>query len=370
MKVGIIGARGMVGAVLMRRLIEENDLLGHEVSFFSTSQMEKPAPALNGESSLYKNAYDLEELYPMDVLLVCQGSDYTKRIQPCLRQSGWKGFWIDAASALRMHPESLIVLDPLNDQNIRKYIKEGGRDLVGGNCTVSLLLMALAGLLKDNDIEWISTMTYQAISGAGAKAMKELISQMAYIGEGFKDIQDQDILDVDQLLNFRLSDSDFPQQAVGRPIACNALPWIDSPLPNGKTREEGKAFDEANKILGNNETLPIDGFCVRVPTMRCHSQAVTLKLKSEMSLDQVKEKLQNSHKWLQFVENDQEETLGNLTPVAVSGSLNIAVGRLRELKLGPENNRYIGLYTVGDQLLWGAAEPLRRAFKIAQEELS
>ncbi|MBT3237067.1 MAG: aspartate-semialdehyde dehydrogenase [Bdellovibrionales bacterium] len=367
-KVGIIGQRGMVGSVLMERMKQEGDFKLFEAYFFSTSQIGQDAPEESYTAKLL-SAMCTDDLNKMDIIITCQGSDYTKEVYPKLRQSGWRGYWIDAASHLRMEGDSQLLLDPLNSQEISSYIKRGGRCLVGANCTVSLLLMAMGEWIKRDLVEWVSSMTYQAASGAGAKAMAELISQMKYITQQLGDASAaQSGVELDRLVTSTLSSGQLPVKQFGAPLALSVLPWIDSALDSGQTREEWKAEVEANKILGlaGESRVAIDGCCVRIGAMRSHSQGITVKLKRELPIDELQDVLVESHPWLKLISNSKERTLQNLTPAKVSGSLDIAVGRVRTMTLGPE---YITLFTVGDQLLWGAAEPLRRGLRIILEEI-
>ncbi len=367
MKVGIVGWRGMVGSVLLNRMLEEGDLVGCGVYCFSTSNPGGKPPDLGLEIPPLLDAFDIKVLSDMDVVLTCQGSDYTKRIYEELRGTGWDGYWIDAASALRMQEEAVIVLDPVNKTLIDKALEGGRKTFVGGNCTVSLLLLALLGLLKRDLVEWVSTMTYQAASGAGAGNLLELAHQFSTLGRIIDErCQGKEVgaLEVEAFISEALSGGLLPAEAFGAPLAGNLLPWIDRPVSGGQTREEWKGMAEANKILGREQPIPIDGICVRVGVTRCHSQAVTIKLRGSYPLEDISNWLMTAHEWMELVPNVQDATLKRLTPAAVTGSLKIAVGRLHKLKLGPE---YLALFTVGDQLLWGAAEPLRRMFRIIRD---
>ncbi len=359
-KLGFIGARGMVGRVLLERMREEDDFRFFETFFFSTSQVGQAAPPESHDQKL-RDAHSLDELSEMDVIVTCQGGDYTLALHPSLRAHGWKGVWVDAASALRMNKDSCLVLDPLNKDLIKESLEKGVVDYVGSNCTVSLMLLALAGPLKAGVIEWVNSHTYQAASGGGAAHMRELLKGMGFLYERHKDLIDDergDILKLDQLISKDLRENnDFPSEKFGAPLAANLLPWIDSAVNDGQTREEWKAMVEANKILGLNNTLGVDGTCVRVGALRSHSQALTIKLKKPMGAEEFSALLKDSHEWLEFVENNKEETLRELTPAAASGTLRIKVGRVRALKMAPD---FMNVFTVGDQLLWGAAEPLRR----------
>lgn len=362
-KVGFIGWRGMVGSVLMGRMKEEKDFDKIEPIFFSTSQVGQKHPDFQ---TPLLDAKNIDQLKEMDIILTCQGGDYTKEIHPELRSAGWQGYWIDAASALRMADNSIIVLDPLNKDHIEQGIQNGVKDFIGGNCTVSLMMMALAGLIKEDLIEWVSAMTYQAASGGGARHMKELLSQMKYLGEKAEaDLNNpaSDILDLDKKITASMNSSDYPSELFGVPLAGSLIPYIDSQLENGQSREEWKAQAEFNKMLNrkDEEIIPIDGICVRMGAMRCHSQAFTIKLKKNISLEEVEKKLSNAHQWVKFIPNTKNDTMNELTPAKVSGSLSIPIGRVRKLNLGDD---YLSAFTVGDQLLWGAAEPLRRVLNV------
>lgn len=373
MKVGFVGWRGMVGSVLMQRMMAEGDFANITPSFFTTSSVGKPGPDLDGQNSgSLIDAFDIDVLSRMDAIVSCQGGDYTAEVHPKLRQNGWDGYWIDAASTLRMKPDSIIVLDPVNRKVIDQGLKDGIKDYIGGNCTVSLMLMALGPLFENDWIEWISAMTYQAASGSGAQNMRELISGMGQLYGATEELLDDPasaILEIDRLIAETQRSEAFPIQHFGAPLAGSLIPWIDSPMEGGQTKEEWKGMVETNKILSRmgQDEVPIDGTCVRIGAMRCHSQALTIKLKKSVDLGEIEAALKNSHEWLNFVPNDKERTLAELTPVAVTGSLTVALGRLRKLKLGDE---YLSCFTVGDQLLWGAAEPLRRMLKILGEQKS
>ncbi len=360
MKVGFVGWRGMVGSVLMGRMVEENDFANIEPVFFTTSQAGQAAPNFGKNAGVLLNANDVSELAKMDVVLTCQGGDYTKAVYPQLRDSGWNGYWIDAASALRMADDSVIVLDPVNKHVIDQSIKDGVKTYVGGNCTVSLMLLALGGLFEKDLVEWASPHTYQAASGAGARNMKELIAQMGVINQAVADQLDpaSAILEVDKKVSETLRADDFPTTEFGAPLAGSLIPWIDVPMPSGQSKEEWKAQVEANKILGQSDNpVPIDGLCVRIGAMRCHSQAITLKLKKDLPVAEIEQILAQHNDWVKVIPNDRQASVDELSPVKVNGTLNIPVGRIRKLAMGPE---YISAFTVGDQLLWGAAEPLRR----------
>ena len=369
-KVGFIGWRGMVGSVLMGRMLEEKDFTGYEPTFFTTSQVGQSGPRIGVETPPLQDAFDIGRLRNLDVLVTCQGSDYTKAIYPALRKDGWKGYWIDAASALRMEETSIIILDPVNRHVIDAGLKNGVKDFIGGNCTVSLMLIAIGGLFQKNAIEWMTSMTYQAASGAGAKNMRELVSQMDRIGTATRElIQDPAaaILDIDKKVLETMHSSDFPTQSFGAPLAGSALPWIDTRMPSGQSREEWKGFAETNKILQTQKPVPIDGLCVRIGAMRCHSQALTIKLKQDLPLEEIAGIIRTANDWVKVIPNTKEETIKELTPSAVTGTLTVPVGRLRKLNIGPE---YLTLFTVGDQLLWGAAEPVRRMLKIVLAHLA
>lgn len=366
MKVGLVGWRGMVGSVLMQRMQEEKDFDLIEPVFFTTSQKGQPAPDFAGKDcGLLEDAYDIDALKAQDAIITCQGGSYTKEVYGKLRESGWDGYWIDAASALRMDDSAIIVLDPVNRDQIDAGIKQGVKTYVGGNCTVSLMLMALGGLFEKELVEWASPMTYQAASGSGAKHMRELISQMGAIHDEVKDkVADPAtaILDIDRQVAEFIRSDDYPSDQFGVPLAGSLIPYIDSQLESGQSREEWKAEAEANKILGTSGApTPVDGLCVRVGAMRCHSQAITLKLKENVSVEEIERILAAHNDWVKVIPNDREITMEELTPAKVTGTLTIPVGRIRKLTMGPE---YISAFTVGDQLLWGAAEPLRRMLRI------
>jgi aspartate-semialdehyde dehydrogenase len=365
LKVGFVGWRGMVGSVLMQRMMEENDFAEIEPQFFTTSQVGGTAPNIGKESSALKNANDIAELAKMDVIVTCQGGDYTSDIFPKLRNAGWQGHWVDAASTLRMDKDAVIILDPVNMHVVKNALYAGGKNWVGGNCTVSLMLMALNGLFKADLVEWVSSMTYQAASGAGAQNMRELLNQM---GEAHfaasKLLADpaSAILDIDRTIAGTLRDDKFPTDNFGVPLAGSLIPWIDSDLGNGQSKEEWKGGVETNKILGRSENpIPIDGLCVRIGAMRCHSQAMTIKLKKNVPLDEISQMLAEANQWAKVIPNQREASMRGLTPAAVTGQLDTPVGRLRKLNMGDD---YLSAFTVGDQLLWGAAEPLRRMLRI------
>ena len=368
-KVGFVGWRGMVGSVLMQRMQEENDFRDIQPFFFTTSQVGQAGPEIGKPTGALLDANDVEALKAMDIIVTCQGGDYTKAIFPQLEAAGWKGFWIDAASALRMDPDAVIVLDPVNREVIERALDHGQRKFVGGNCTVSLMLMALGGLFREGLVEWISSMTYQAASGAGAQNMRELLKQMQVLGNVVADELANPasaILDIDRKVAATMRAADFPAQQFGAPLAGSLIPWIDTRLDNGQSREEWKGQAETNKILGldGNGIIPIDGLCVRIGAMRCHSQALTIKLKREVPVAEVEAILASSNDWVKVVPNDKPVTVQELTPTAVTGTLSVPVGRIRTLNMGKD---YLSAFTVGDQLLWGAAEPLRRMLRIIVE---
>ncbi len=364
-KVGIIGWRGMVGSVLMERMLAEGDFKVVEPFFFSTSSTVLEGPDLGqGKQKLF-NAKDVSELKKMDILISCQGGDYTTEVFPQLRQSGWSGYWIDAASSLRMEKDAIIILDPINGEQIRTGIKAGVKNFIGGNCTVSLMLMALGGLFQQDLVEWMTSMTYQAASGAGANNMRELLGQMASIADQCRSLvanPAKSILEIDRCVANHLRSDKLPKEFFGAPLAGSLIPWIDRELDNGQSREEWKGLVETNKILGREDGLiPIDGTCVRVGAMRCHSQGLTIKLRKNVPLDELTGMIDSHNQWVQVVPNHRDDSIHKLTPAYVSGTLNVPVGRLRKMNLGPE---YLNAFTCGDQLLWGAAEPLRRMLRI------
>lgn len=369
-RVGFVGWRGMVGSVLIERMLSENDFQGFEPLFFSTSQVGQKGPSLGIEIPPLENAYDIQKLSQMDIIVTCQGGDYTGQMYGKLRSNGWKGYWIDAASARRMEKDSIIVLDPVNRPSIDRGLKEGVKNYIGGNCTVSLMLMALAGLFENNHIEWLTSMTYQAASGAGAKNMRELVTQMRCIGESARQLLDTpaaSILEIDRAVTQCLRSDTLPTENFGVPLAANLIPWIDRPMENGQTREEWKGYTETNKILDlQDNPIPVDGQCVRIGAMRCHCQAFTIKLTKDMPCSEVEELIRNAHEWVKVVPNTKEETIHELTPAKISGTLTVPVGRIRKLNIGPG---YYTAFSVGDQLLWGAAEPLRRVLRIILEHM-
>lgn len=372
--VGLVGWRGMVGSVLVERMREEKDFDGITPVFFSTSNAGGDAPSFDGiGTSTLKDAHDIKALADCDVIITCQGGDYTQKVHQPLRDSGWNGYWVDAASTLRMSDDGIIVLDPVNRKVIDNAIANGKKDFIGGNCTVSLMLMAIGELFNRGWVEWVSAMTYQAASGSGANNMRELIAGMGVLHDAVKDeLADpaSAILDIDKKIAATQRSADFPQQYFGVPLAGSLIPYIDAQLENKQSKEEWKGGVETNKILGNDESnkIAIDGMCVRIGAMRCHAQGLTIKLKKDIPLAEIEEALKNSgNQWLDVVEDDRDATMQRLTPVAVTGTLTVALGRLRKLNMGPE---YLGAFTVGDQLLWGAAEPLRRMLNIIREQNS
>lgn len=363
-KIGLVGWRGMVGSVLIQRMLEENDFEGLETTCFSTSQAGELGPALGGSRNPLLNAFDIDALAAQDIIVTCQGGDYTKEVHPRLRAAGWDGYWIDAASALRMETDSVIVLDPVNRAVIDRALERGIKNFIGGNCTVSLMLLAVHGLIERGWVEWISSMTYQSASGAGAAQMKELVVQMNQIG-GVAGAQAADarspVLEVEKSVTELLRSADLTTAQFGAPLAASLIPWIDRAMENGQTREEWKGQAETNKILETTSPIPVDGQCVRVGAMRCHSQGLTIKLTHDVPLAEIESVVRGSNEWVRWVANTKEDTLRELTPAAVTGKLDIAIGRVRKLAMGPD---YLTAFTVGDQLLWGAAEPVRRMLNI------
>jgi aspartate-semialdehyde dehydrogenase len=359
----------MVGSVLMQRMREENDFADIDPVFFSTSQTGKPAPDVGKEGvPPLQDAFDIDTLKGLDVIVTCQGGDYTTAVYQKLRDAGWEGYWIDAASTLRMADHSVIVLDPVNRNVIDEALSKGVKDYIGGNCTVSLMMLALGGLLEKDLIEWVSPMTYQAASGSGAQNMRELLNQM---GELYGVVSDEladpssAILEIDRKVTGKMRAGDFPTEHFEVPLAGSLIPFIDKPLENGMSKEEWKAGVETNKILGRSDNpIPIDGICVRIGAMRSHSQALTIKLKKDLPVAEIEAILAGANDWVKVIPNEKSATLEELTPAKVTGTLGIPVGRIRKLAMGPE---YISAFTVGDQLLWGAAEPLRRMLRILQE---
>lgn len=374
LRVGFVGWRGMVGSVLMQRMVEEGDFDGITPVFFSTSNAGGDAPNFGviSHAGKLQDAHDLVALADCDVIVTCQGGDYTKAVHEPLRARGWTGYWIDAASTLRMQDNSVIVLDPVNRGVIDAALSAGQKDFIGGNCTVSLMLMAIGELFRQDWVEWVSVMTYQAASGGGANHMRELIRGMGFLHQGVADKLNDPaaaILDIDRQIATLQRSADYDVTHFGAPLAGSLIPYIDSQLDNGQSREEWKGMVETNKILGRQggTVVPIDGVCVRIGAMRCHSQGLTIKLKRDVSLDHIEQALKDSQNpWLDVVENTKAASMQRLTPVAVTGTLTVALGRLRKMQLGEE---YLAAFTVGDQLLWGAAEPLRRMLAIIRGQL-
>ncbi len=369
LKVGLVGWRGMVGSVLMQRMMEEDDFALIEPQFFTTSQIGAPAPKVGKDTPPLQDAMNVADLKAMDVIISCQGGDYTSAVFPKLRADGWRGHWVDAASTLRMEKDAVIVLDPVNMQVIQAAYAAGNNNWVGGNCTVSLMLMALHGLFKADLVQWATSMTYQAASGAGAQNMRELLRQMgaahASVSALLADPASA-ILDIDRTLASTLRDAQFPTENFGVPLAGSLIPWIDKDLGNGQSKEEWKGGVETNKILGRAANpILIDGLCVRIGAMRCHSQALTIKLNKNVPLDEIEQMLAEANPWANVVPNEREISMRELTPAAVTGRLHTPVGRIRKLSMGGD---YLSAFTVGDQLLWGAAEPLRRMLRILIEQ--
>ncbi|WP_180682407.1 aspartate-semialdehyde dehydrogenase [Tepidicella baoligensis] len=364
--VGLVGWRGMVGSVLMDRMVAEGDFEHIEPVFFSTSNSGGVAPAMAKAHKTLRDANDIAALAACDIVITCQGGDYTKEVFPKLRASGWQGHWIDAASALRMESDAVIVLDPVNEGLIRKRLAAGGKNWIGGNCTNSILLMGLGGLFREGLVEWVSSMTYQAASGGGANHMRELLKGMGVVYGAVADelaTPASAILEIDRKVAQAIRE-DVPTEYFGAPLAGGLIPWIDAQLPNGQSKEEWKGQAEVNKILGTEQTIPVDGLCVRIGAMRCHSLALTLKLKKDLPLEQIESIIKSGNPWVKWVPNDRALTVKELTPAAITGGLEVGVGRVRKLNMGPE---YVSAFVIGDQLLWGAAEPLRRMLRILLE---
>ncbi|MWP47896.1 aspartate-semialdehyde dehydrogenase [Gilliamella sp. Pas-s27] len=362
--VGFVGWRGMVGSVLMQRMVEERDFDYINPVFFSTSQAGQAAPTLGGKTGILQSADNIDALKALDIIVTCQGGDYTSEIYTKLRATGWQGYWIDAASTLRMEDDAIIVLDPVNKTNIYTALDSGIKTFVGGNCTVSLMLMSLGGLFAENLIDWVSVSTYQAASGGGARHMRELLTQMGMLNaEVAKELQDphSSILDIERKVTQKMRDGSLPTDNFGVPLAGSLIPWIDKALDNGQSKEEWKGQAETNKILGTSQIIPVDGLCVRIGALRCHSQSFTIKLKKDISVPEIEKLLAAHNDWVKVVPNDREISMRELTPAAVTGTLTTPVGRLRKLNMGKD---YLSAFTVGDQLLWGAAEPLRRMLRI------
>lgn len=369
MNVGLVGWRGMVGSVLMQRMQQEGDFDLIEPVFFTTSNVGGNAPSFAKNETKLKDAKSIDELKKCDVVITCQGGDYTNEVFPKLRAAGWNGYWIDAASSLRMNDDAVIILDPVNLNVIKDALVKGTKNFIGGNCTVSLMLMALGGLFSANLIDWMTAMTYQAASGAGAQNMRELLSQMGTLHGAVKEqLADpaSAILDIDRRVLEAMNSDAMPTQHFGVPLGGSLIPWIDKDLGNGMSKEEWKGGAETNKILGKPAmgqpgSIPVDGLCVRIGAMRCHSQALTIKLKKDVPLDEINEMLAGANDWVKVVPNEREASMRDLSPAVVTGTLSVPVGRLRKLAMGGE---YLSAFTVGDQLLWGAAEPLRRMLRI------
>jgi len=364
MKTGLIGWRGMVGSVLMERMRAENDFEQIDPVFFTTSQAGQTAPNVGKGESILLDAFDIDALMKMDAIITCQGGGYTEKVHPELRSKGWNGYWIDAASTLRMAEQATIILDPVNSPVIGQALADGKKDFIGGNCTVSLMLMAIGGLFKAGLVEWVSSMTYQAASGAGAQNMRELLQQMGSLNNCVANelaTPSSAILEIDSKVTVCLQGDAIPTENFGAPLAGSLIPWIDKLVDEGQTKEEWKGYVETNKILQNDPLIPIDGICVRIGAMRSHSQALTIKLTKDIPVEEIMEILRNDNEWIDVVDNNKEETLARLTPAAISGTLTVPVGRIRKMKMGGE---YLSAFTVGDQLLWGAAEPLRRMLRI------
>ncbi len=370
--VGLVGWRGMVGSVLMQRMREEGDFSLFQPVFFSTSNAGGAAPEWADGAGALQDAHDIDALKKLPIIVTAQGGDYTSQVYPKLREAGWDGIWIDAASTLRMHEDSVIALDPVNRNVIDAALAKGGKQFIGGNCTVSCMLIGLGGLFKQDLVQWMTSMTYQAASGGGAQHMRELLTQFGLLNQSVGSLLADPasaILDIDRGVLAAQQDPSLPQQHFGVPLGGNLIPWIDSDLGNGMSREEWKGGAETNKILGRSSTdpqIPIDGLCVRIGAMRSHSQALTIKLRQDLPLDEIQDIIAQGSEWAKVVPNEREATMQQLTPVAVTGTMDIPVGRIRKLAMGPE---YISAFTVGDQLLWGAAEPLRRMLRIVLGEL-
>lgn len=366
LRVGFIGWRGMVGSVLLQRMREEGDFSGIEPVFFSTSNSGGAAPSEAGSGATLHDARSLKTLADCDALLSCQGGEYTAEVYAPLRKDGWNGYWIDAASTLRMSDDAVIILDPVNADVIQDGLARGLRTFAGGNCTVSLMLMAVSGLFKAGLVEWMTTMTYQAASGAGAAKVLELVKQMECLTDPTRKSPSENALEVDRMVIERQRGGSLPVAEFGVPLAGSLIPWIDKEMPGGQTKEEWKGVAETNKILGLDPPVSVDGICVRIGTMRCHSQALCIKLTKDVPLREIENVVAGANPWVRVIPNTKDSTLRCLTPTAVSGTLNVPIGRLHKLNMGPE---YLGAFTVGDQLLWGAAEPLRRMVGILRQHL-
>lgn len=366
MKVGFVGWRGMVGSVLMERMQSENDFADIEPVFFTTSNVGGAAPAVAANLPALKDASSIDELKKLDVIITCQGGDYTTEIFPKLRAAGWDGYWIDAASSLRMEKDAVIILDPVNRGVIDNALKKGIKNFIGGNCTNSIMLMGMGGLFHAGLVDWVSSMTYQAASGGGANHMRELLKGMGVIHSAVESelaTPASAILDIDRKVASTIR-NDVPREFFPAPLAGGLIPWIDKQLDNGQSKEEWKGQAEVNKILGTEKTIPVDGLCVRIGAMRCHSLALTVKLKKDLPLDEIESIIKSGNDWVKFVPNERSITEQELTPASITGGLKIGVGRVRKLNMGPE---YLSAFVIGDQLLWGAAEPLRRMLRILKE---
>lgn len=370
LNIGFVGWRGMVGSVLMERMLAEKDFAGFSPTFYSTSQAGQPAPAVGLDAPPVQDANDTQSLSRQDVIVTCQGGSYTESMYEKLRTAGWKGYWIDAASTLRMKDSSVLVLDPVNRDVIDNALGQGKKDFIGANCTVSLMLMGIGGLFREGLVEWITSMTYQAASGAGANNMRELVSQMGAIYQSAEPLLNdpaKGILELDRTVASAIRENDFPTQYFMAPLAGSLIPWIDKLVDAGQTKEEWKGYAETNKILGLEKPIPVDGLCVRIGAMRCHSQGLTIKLTKDAPLDEITDIIASANQWVKVVPNTPEATRAELSPAAVTGTLTVPVGRIRKMNIGPE---YLTLFTVGDQLLWGAAEPIRRVLRIVIEHLA
>lgn len=367
MRVGFVGWRGMVGSVLMQRMLEENDFaVINEPVFFTTSNVGGAAPNVGREVPPLKDARNIDELKAMDVIVTCQGGDYTTEVYGKLREAGWTGYWIDAASTLRMEDNAVIVLDPVNRNVIDSALAVGVKDYIGGNCTNSIMLMGMGGLFREGLVEWVSSMTYQAASGGGANHMRELLKGMGVVHAAVADelaTPSSAILDIDRKVAAAIRE-DVPTEFFGAPLAGGLIPWIDKQLDNGQSKEEWKGQAEVNKILGTDATIPVDGLCVRIGAMRCHSLALTVKLKKDLPLEEIEAIIKSGNDWVKWVPNDREISVKELTPASITGGLQVGVGRVRKLNMGGE---YLSAFVIGDQLLWGAAEPLRRMLRILIE---
>ena len=361
--VGLVGWRGMVGSVLMQRMQDEGDFEHIEAVFFSTSNKGGKAPAMARKETTLQDANDIEALKKCDIIITCQGGDYTTEVFPKLRAAGWDGYWIDAASTLRMKDDAVIVLDPVNRNVIDAAMARGVKNYIGGNCTNSILLMGVGALFREGLVEWVNSMTYQAASGGGANHMRELLSGMGVVhGAVANELATpaSAILEIDRKVAHTIR-NEVPTEFFGAPLAGGLIPWIDAQLENGQSKEEWKGQAEVNKILGNEKAIPVDGLCVRIGAMRCHSLALTIKLKRDLPLDEIESIICSGNQWVKWVPNERALTVKELTPASITGGLEVGVGRVRKLNQGPE---YISAFVIGDQLLWGAAEPLRRMLRI------